>query len=305
MSLSEKNQHVTVSLCVYNGEKTIEKCVRALLAQTHRNLDIYVVDDGSTDRTKEIVEAILEDDRRLHLVCLEKNIGTYACKNLVLKNFCRGPYFAHQDADDYSWPERLEKQLAFLDENSDVAACGVGIDEFYKEASDAPQVPSVHETVYSKEDEHYHRKNLYNAFIPKGSCFNYGIEDLSNIKIAMNGSILFRAEILKELGGFDGRSRVAGDTELLWRLLIRSNFGNLQEVLYSRKYHSESLTKSKDVGFKSDFRRKYITAVYERLMQMKIEFDAGNEEALKEKIKQEMYVPGVNWRIYEFDAVVN
>jgi glycosyltransferase involved in cell wall biosynthesis len=299
MPVAEKDQHVSVSLCVFNGEKTIEKCVRALLAQTHRDLDIYVVDDGSTDRTKEIVESILEEDSRLHLLSLEKNIGTYACKNLVLKNFCMGPYFAHQDADDYSWPERLEKQLAFLDQNPQIAACGVGIDEFYKEISDAPQVPSEYETFYNEEDEHYHRKNLYTACIPKGSCFNYNIQDLSDIKIAMNGSILFRTEILKGLGGFDGRARVAGDTDLLWRLLIRYNFGNIQEVLYSRKYHLESLTKSKDVGFKSDFRLTYISAVYERLMQLKIEFDAGNEEALTEKIKQDMYVPDVNIRIYE------
>jgi glycosyltransferase involved in cell wall biosynthesis len=305
MSVQEKKQHVTVALCVYNGEKTIEKSVWSLLHQTHKNVDIYVVDDASTDKTKDIVESILKVDKRLHLISLEENIGTYACKNLVLKNYCSGSYFAHQDADDYSWPERLEKQLTFLEQNPHVAACGVAIDEFYKESSDAPQIPSEYETFYREEDEYYHRKNLYTPYLSKGSCFHDSIEELSKLKIAMNGSIVFRSEILKDLGGFDGRTRVAGDTDLLWRLLVRHNFANMEEVLYSRRFHSESLTKSKDVGFKSNYRIRYMSNAFESLMQVKVDYELGNEVGLVGKIKQDMFVPDVNLHIYESACAAN
>ena len=76
---------------------------------------------------------------------------------------------------------------------------------------------------------------------------------------------MFRSETLRALGGYDGRARAAGDTELLWRLLRHHELANLPEVLYARRFHSGSLTRSEDLGFASEARRLYIEGVQERL----------------------------------------
>ncbi len=299
MQEQDKNKHITIALCAYNAESTIEKSIICLLKQTHKNLNLYVVDDASTDKTKSIVQNLLPQDPRLHLISLRENVGTYSCKNLILRDFCQSPYFAHQDADDYSWPKRLEKQLAFLESSPHVAACGVGIDEFYQEKENAPQIPSEFESSFDPNDNCYHRKNLYAPLIPRGSCFHDSIDELSKLKIAMNGSILFRTNALKRLGGFDGRTRVAGDTDMLWRLLVHYDFANIQEILYSRYFHEASLTQSSTLGFKSDYRIHYIQKVFDDLKEIKNTFDVKDEKILLERTKRDLFVPEVEIQLYE------
>lgn len=300
---SKNSSHITIALCVFNGEDTIEQSVRALLNQSYQNLDLYVVNDASEDRTEAIVQDILPEDSRLHLISLEKNVGTYACKNLVLANYCKGDFFAHQDADDFSSPTRLEEQINFLQNHPEIAACGTGIDEIYKSDSDAPHIPSEFAASFNESDSYYHRKNLYAPFLEKGTCFQDSIEKLSHLKIAMNGSILFRKSALEYLGGFDGRTRVAGDTDLLWRLLIHFNFANLQPVLYTRRFHSGSLTQSPTVGFASAHRVGYMEKAYQRLQGMKEDFDNGNTENLRKRTLEDMFCPAVKVQVYDVETL--
>lgn len=290
--------HITIALAVYNGEDTVSEAVKSLLGQSYQNFDLFVVDDASTDGTFTVLQSLLPEDRRLHVVRLDKNAGTYSAKNLVLREFCRGEFFAHQDADDISWEQRLERQVNYLNHHLEVAACGTGIDEFYADQSSGPTTPSDYPPEFEERNGFFHRKNLYDPWIPRGACFDYSIENLAHIKIAMNGSMLFRAAELKGLGGFDGRTWLAGDTELFWRLLVCHPLGNLQEVLYSRRFHSASLTKSKTYGFGSDMRTRYAQKIKAHMMKLQEFYRRGDTVALTEGTTQDMYVAQGAYQVF-------
>lgn len=290
--------HITIALAVFNGESTIEKAVRSLLEQSYENFDLYVVDDASTDQTFNILRSILPEDRRLHLIRLENNSGTYSAKNLVLKQFCHGEFFAHQDADDISWKDRLKRQVGFLGSHPRIAACGTAIDEFYSSETEGPTTPSNYSPTFEHEDGYFHRKNYYDPFIPEATSFEYSIDNLAHIKIAMNGSMLFRTKILKQLGGFDGRTRLAGDTELFWRLLVFHPLGNLQEILYSRRFHSQSLTKSKAYGFGSELRSAYAKKIKDHMMKLKVFYSRGQTDEIIRGTTQDMYIADSSYTVY-------
>jgi glycosyltransferase involved in cell wall biosynthesis len=101
---------VSVIMPAYNAEKTIEKSIRSVLMQTHRNLELIVADDGSTDGTADIVEKIAAEDNRVKLLRNAENRGCYFVRNDALR-VSKGNYIAIQDADDISLKDRLEKQL--------------------------------------------------------------------------------------------------------------------------------------------------------------------------------------------------
>ncbi|MAG93475.1 MAG: glycosyl transferase family 2 [Planctomycetaceae bacterium] len=115
---------VSVVLPVLNGARTIARAVRSILDQTLRGIELIVVDDGSTDETVAVVEAIR--DPRLRLIsCVHR--GVAATTNTATEAVV-APLIARMDADDFAHPLRLEKQLQLLHErNYDVVGCQVRI----------------------------------------------------------------------------------------------------------------------------------------------------------------------------------
>ena len=102
---------VTVIIPAYNAEAYIERCVRSILAQTHRALRLLVVDDGSTDRTGAILDALAAEDGRLEALHVE-NGGPAAARNRALDTL--GPetdYILFSDADDEMPPDAIEYAL--------------------------------------------------------------------------------------------------------------------------------------------------------------------------------------------------
>jgi glycosyltransferase involved in cell wall biosynthesis len=102
---------VSVIIPVYQGERLIVGAVRSALRQTHRALEVWVVDDGSTDRTLKRLESI--DDPRLRVV-YQSNAGTAAARNNGLSR-ARGKYIGFLDADDRWFPEKVATELAVLE----------------------------------------------------------------------------------------------------------------------------------------------------------------------------------------------
>lgn len=101
---------VTVIIPVFQGEGIIAGAVRSALAQTHRNLEVFVVDDGSTDGTAAVLATIGDPRvRTLH----QANAGTAAARNLALAQ-ARGEYIAFLDSDDRWFPEKIETELGVL-----------------------------------------------------------------------------------------------------------------------------------------------------------------------------------------------
>jgi len=100
---------VSVIIPAYNAEPFIEETLKSVLAQTYPAIEVLVVDDGSQDRTPEIVEKIGKKDARIQLL-KQPNAGVAAARNLGIQK-SRGEYIAPIDADDIWYPENIEKQV--------------------------------------------------------------------------------------------------------------------------------------------------------------------------------------------------
>ncbi len=100
---------VSVIIPAYNAEAFIGQTLKSVLSQTYKNIEVLVVDDGSLDRTAEIVEFWAQKDRRVILL-KQSNAGVAAARNLAIKK-SQGEYIAPIDADDIWYPQKLEKQV--------------------------------------------------------------------------------------------------------------------------------------------------------------------------------------------------
>lgn len=107
---------ISVIIPTYNRGKIIEKSIASVLAQTYRDLELIVVDDGSTDNTEDLVKAIADDRVRY---IRQKNQGACAARNLGVQE-ARGEFIAFQDSDDTWKPDKLFKQIRVMQENPEV-----------------------------------------------------------------------------------------------------------------------------------------------------------------------------------------
>lgn len=113
---------VSVILPVYNGEKYLKECIDSILASTYSNLEIILVDDGSTDQSGSICDEYAQKDERIKVIHQE-NKGLVAARNCGLA-FSHGTYIAFVDADDLISPVFYEEMVAAVEaEHADVAAC--------------------------------------------------------------------------------------------------------------------------------------------------------------------------------------
>src|SRR5690606_24519669 len=116
---------VSVVLPVFNGASFIEAALGSILNQTYRNLDVIVIDDGSTDATAALVR-VAETDRRLRFVSRE-NRGLISTLNEGL-GLARGDLIARMDADDIAYPERIQRQVDTFLARPELAITGTAIE---------------------------------------------------------------------------------------------------------------------------------------------------------------------------------
>ena len=114
---------VSVIIPCYNAEKYVESAVRSIMNQTYKNLEILITDDCSTDKTLEILNRLAIEDSRIQIIKNDKNLKIVKSLNNMIK-LAKGKYIARMDADDISMPERIEKQVDFLEANTEIAFCG-------------------------------------------------------------------------------------------------------------------------------------------------------------------------------------
>lgn len=121
MKAPEAKPRVTVFMPVFNREKTLRESIDSVLAQTFPDFELLLIDDGSKDRSVEIVRSY--PDPRIRLVAHERNQGIPRTRNHGLEQ-ARGEYLMILDSDDVATPSRLRRQVVFLDRHPDIAAVG-------------------------------------------------------------------------------------------------------------------------------------------------------------------------------------
>lgn len=113
---------VSVIMPTYNCGKYIEESIKSVIAQTVTDWEIQIVDDGSTDNTAEILKPYLSHYPTIHYYCLPSNQGPAAARTEAMKR-ATGKYVAFLDSDDIWYPEKLEKQIAFMEKTGSAFSC--------------------------------------------------------------------------------------------------------------------------------------------------------------------------------------
>jgi len=236
---------VSVVMPVFNGAAFVEEAVRSILAQTHRELELIVVDDGSTDRTTEILDALARDDGRVRLIEREHE-GHAAAANAGVA-LARGGWIARMDADDVALPRRLEVQLGWAERHG-LDVCGAGlVDKFGAEAG--------------------------RLWFPE----RHGdIERELVFRVAMlHPTMLYRAEPLRACPYRDGAG--ADDYEQQVALSGRWRLGNVPELLARHRVHPAQVHITRAGQFRGEMRaarRRHLDRIFP-------EAAAGDEDLLE------------------------
>ena len=112
---------VSVVMPVYNGEKYLRESIDSILNQTYTDYEFIIVNDGSNDKTEEII--LSYNDNRIRYIKNEKNLQIVKSLNRGIE-LAKGRYIARMDADDISLPRRFEKQITFMENNLEIGVCG-------------------------------------------------------------------------------------------------------------------------------------------------------------------------------------
>ncbi len=115
---------VTVLMPVHNGEKYLREAIESILMQSYSDFEFLIINDGSTDKSVEIIKSF--SDKRIRLENNEINIGQANSLNKGI-GLARGEYIVRMDADDISLPDRIKKQVEFMDKNPEIGISGTWV----------------------------------------------------------------------------------------------------------------------------------------------------------------------------------
>ncbi|WP_234736127.1 glycosyltransferase family 2 protein [Tellurirhabdus bombi] len=142
---------VSVIMPVYNAERYVRQAVESILQQTYTNLELLILNNGSTDATPRIIASLGAQDARIRIITHDKPLGFGGEKaSNLAENRAKGNYIAKLDADDIAHPDRLAKQVAFLEANPDVFLVGSWLSIIDSEGKvvGKREYPLTHEAIY-------------------------------------------------------------------------------------------------------------------------------------------------------------
>lgn len=193
---------VTVLMAVRNGAAVLPAAIRSIQAQTYRDLELLVIDDGSTDDTASVLRGV--QDARVKII-RGPAVGLTKALNSGL-TLARGRYVARMDADDVSHPERLARQITFLDSVPDVALCG---------------------TWARVVNERGHPLGLARPPVGDAEIRAQLLWD----NAFFHSSWMVRTATIRGLGGYDEAIERAQDYDLAWRISRIARCANLPSPL--------------------------------------------------------------------------
>lgn len=193
-------------MSVYNAALWAGEAVESVLAQTAPDFELIVVDDGSTDRTAEVLEGF--KDPRLKVIRQSRQ-GLTCSLNRALR-LATAPLVARMDADDVARPERFARQMAFLEARPEVGLLGTGCQEISVSGE-------ILRTVIPPVDDVAIRRRLIRA------------------NPFVHATVMMRREALDAVGGYDERVPVAQDYHLWIRMSRITRMANLPEPLLRRR----------------------------------------------------------------------
>ncbi len=214
--MKQNSPKVSVIMPVYNREKYVSEAIESILNQTFTDFEFIIIDDGSTDSTAEIIKSF--KDNRIQLINQYKNLGNYRARNDGMK-VAQGKYICVMDSDDIALPNRIQKQLEFLEINTQIGICGS-----YVKIIDSDQILTVPEDY-----------NKIKVWLMCNMTF-------------IHPTIFIRAEFLKKFNlKYNDSYRYAGDYDFLVKAAHLFPVTNIPEVLLEYRKHSEQITNANKI----------------------------------------------------------
>lgn len=201
------NPKVSIIMGIYNCESTLKESIDSIVNQTFQDWEFIMCDDGSTDKTYEIAkEYEVKYPDKFLVIKNSENMGLAYSLNHCLK-YAKGKYIARQDGDDYSKPNRLERQVDFLDDNPKLGLVSTGIKLFDNE-------------------------NIWDGYMPKSRPESI---DVINCKAFVHAAAMIRKELLDKVNGYRVSNETLRNEDFdLWCRIYKVGIkgGNILERLY-------------------------------------------------------------------------
>jgi glycosyltransferase involved in cell wall biosynthesis len=267
----DKEALVSVLMPVYNAEAHIVEAAKSMLNQTHRHLELLIVDDGCTDTS--IQKVLSLNDKRIRVISNPVNLGLAASLNIAISQ-ASGNYLARMDADDISHPERIARQIQALEKYPEISVLGTGL-QYFNVSRYKNFFPPDHETCKAKL--------LFNV------CFGHP-------------SVVCRRKVFENVEHLytPALKQYSEDYDLYSRLVDNFRFANLQQLYV--KYRTFTVQYKSDAEQK---RKNNSLAVRNRMLnRMGIEPTAAQQEIhryasdLSQQLNDEVYQTILNW--FEF-----
>jgi len=222
---------ITVIVVNYNYARYLGECIDSVIAQTYPNLEIIVVDDGSTDNSLNVLQAYGEKLRVLH----QENKGVSAARNAGVFA-SRGEWIAFLDSDDTWQPEKVQKQSTYIQDSAvGMVFCGV---EFMDDSGQCLG---------------YTRPLLDSDLLPQLVTF-------TSPTVAGGSTAVVKSDCLRDLGGFDEKLSTAADLDMWTRIAAKHGIRAVNAPLVRYRRHSDSM--QSNLGLFENDNYRFLTKVY-------------------------------------------
>lgn len=230
---------ISILMPVYNSQKYLRLAIDSILDQTLEDFQFIIIDDGSTDRSWKIIKSYSQKDKRIVAIRSTINLKTSSALNKGLAKV-QGKYVIRMDADDWSYPDRLENQYKYMENHPEVGISG-GAVEVCNE-----RLETINKRNYPLTDEAA-RKIIF-----RYSPFAHP-------------ATIWRTSVLKAVNGYNENIPYSQDAELYFKVGKFSEFGNINETVIKLRMHKKSSSYSKA-------RMQEIYAIYARI-KASMEYD--------------------------------
>lgn len=253
-------QKVSVIIPTYNSAEVLERAIDSVLNQSYKNLEVIVVDDGSTDNTKDLVQKYSKHSNFIYK--FQQNKGQGAARNKGV-SLASGEYLAFLDSDDWWEPEKISLQVEKINSNTNIAL--VFTNSNYYSNYNIEKIAYPNKWIKLPTTQNY-----YNILIKQN--------------IIIQSSVLIKSEVFSIIGGFNTDSiyRNTEDYELWLRIARKLEFTGMEQVLTNYTY-----TKKQDL----EYREKIYSAVKQILLRELVypgKFDCKKDILLRlVRLKQE------------------
>lgn len=241
---------ISIIIPTYNRSELLVRAVESVLSQAFEDFELIIVDDGSTDNTREMVQKLVKKDSRIKYIYQENSGGAAKPKNVGIKS-SQGDYIAILDSDDEWLPQKLEKQL----------------DVFEK--SDNPNLSFVTCNALVIGEKKIEK---YNITKPK----NPQREILMRDYLGSGSGMIYKREVFDAVGGFDESLKSGQDWEMRIRLLEKYDFEIVDDYLIKYYLHEDNISKTLGEKRKNDL---------EHIFNKYIHYYENDKELLSQKLR--------------------